>query len=271
MENKQYVPLVDTHAHIFRRDLPFIPGAVHTLHRDFTLEDYLAELDGAGVQFAAIAAASFLGTYTDYTLEALRKHSRLRATIIADPSWDLQRLRDLDRAGVVGIRFATGNMKELPDFRTAAYRNLLRNVVELDWHVHVYSRREHLPMILSVLDEAGVKIVVDHFGARDNESGEQSESFRSIIAALRKGRTWVKFSGPYLSERLDHRRLAEIFLHEGGPARMLWGSDWPFVKIDNNLRYRQAVDWLLEWVPGEITRRQIDRNAMSLYRFPRTD
>ena len=46
--------------------------------RDFTAEDYLAELDAAGVHYGVVAAASFLGTYHDYTLSALERHSRLR-------------------------------------------------------------------------------------------------------------------------------------------------------------------------------------------------
>jgi predicted TIM-barrel fold metal-dependent hydrolase len=262
-------PAVDTHAHIFRRDLPFIPGATHAFMRDFTTEDYVAELDAAGVRYGVIAAASFLGTYHSYTLSALERHSRLRATVIVDPDVSQARLRELDRAGVIGIRFATGNMATPPDLRSAEYKRLLRAITDLDWHVHVYARREHLPDLLSALDASGVNIVLDHFGARDNLSGVDSESFRAILSTMRNGRTWVKLSGPYLSDNLDHCQLASRFLAEAGSTRLLWGSDWPFVKLDGHLRYGQAVDWLAEWVPDEAIRRQIDANALTLYGFPR--
>jgi predicted TIM-barrel fold metal-dependent hydrolase len=268
--DRTLTPVVDTHAHIFRRDLPFIPGAPNHFTRDFTTEDYLAELDAAGVRYGVIAAASFLGTYHDYTLSALERHSRLRATVIVDPDINPARLRQLNSAGIIGIRLATGNMSTPPDLLSAAYRKLLATVADLDWHVHVYGRREHLPVMLSALDASGVKLVVDHFGARDNESGVESESFRSILSAMRNGRTWVKLSGPYLSEKLDHGELASRFLAEGGPTRLLWGSDWPFVKLNGQLRYGQSVDWLADWIPDEAIRRQIDANALELYPFPRT-
>ncbi|PVE22945.1 hydrolase [Microvirga sp. KLBC 81] len=262
-------PVVDTHAHIFRRDLPFIPGVRQDFKRDFTTEDYLAELDAAGVRYGVVAAASFLGTYHDYTLSALERHSRLRATVVVDPDVSQAHLRELDRAGIIGIRFATGNMAAPPDLRSAEYKKLLRAIADLDWHVHVYGRREHLPELLSALDTSGVKIVVDHFGARDNQSGIDSESFRAILSTMKNGRTWVKLSGPYLSDSLDHRELTSRFLAEAGSTRLLWGSDWPFVKLNGHLRYSQAVDWLAEWVPDEGIRQQIDVNALELYRFPR--
>ena len=262
-------PVVDTHAHIFRRDLPFIPGAPNPFMRDFTAEDYLAELDAAGVHYGVVAAASFLGTYHDYTLSALERHSRLRATVVVDPDVSHIRLRELDRAGVIGVRLATGNMTTPPDLRSAEYRKLLRAIADLDWHVHVYARREHMPELLFALGTSGTKIVVDHFGARDNQSGVDSESFKAILSTMRNGRTWVKLSGPYLSDELDHRELSSRLLAEAGPTRLLWGSDWPFIKLNGQLHYSQAVDWLAEWVPEEAIRQQIDANALELYRFPR--
>ncbi|MBT1157152.1 amidohydrolase family protein [Aminobacter anthyllidis] len=262
-------PLVDTHAHIFRRDLPFIAGAPNPFERDYTAEDYVRELDTAGVSYGVIAAASFLGSYHDYTLAALARHRRLRATVIVGPDAPQADLREMNQAGVVGIRLATGNMASPPDLRSPDYRRLLGIVAELDWHVHVYGRRDHLPPMLDALDSAGVKTVVDHFGARDNEAGLESESFKAILRAMRKGRTWVKLSGPYLSEELDHRAMAARLLSEAGPTRLLWASDWPFVKLNGKLTYCQTIEWLNDWVPNEAVRLQMGKNALELYRLPR--
>jgi predicted TIM-barrel fold metal-dependent hydrolase len=263
----EFVPLVDTHAHIFRRDLRFTTGSPSDFSRDYTASDYLKELDAAGVRYGAIAAASFLGTQHEFTLNALRESARLRGTVIVDPDISLDRLREMDQAGVVGIRIATGNMVYPPDLSSPSYKRLLSKVIDLDWHVHVYGRREHMSALIKALDAYGVKIVVDHFGARDNQSGENSEVFAVILAAVRKGRTWVKLSGPYLSEKLDHRAMAARLLAEGGPGRLLWGSDWPFVKIGGRLAYPQTVEWLRDWIPDAEVRRQIDANAIELYRF----
>jgi predicted TIM-barrel fold metal-dependent hydrolase len=263
------MPIVDTHAHVFTRDLPLVDGATHVFERDYTGDQFVAELERANIPFGVIAAASFLGTNSDYTLSVLRAHSRLRATVMVEPDVALERLLELDSAGVVGIRLPTGNLVAPPDLETSRYQELLTKLVDLDWHVHVFGRPEHLPPMLASLDKAGVKIVVDHFGARDPNAGPQSPSFQAIVSALRKGRTWVKLSGPYLSEGLDHSALAKKFLEEGGEERLLWGSDWPFVKLGGQLDYSQTVRWLSEWIPDVVVQRQIDRNALALYRFPR--
>lgn len=262
-------PLVDTHAHVFHEDLPFLPDSAPVMARDCTYGDYVAQLDRSGVRFGVIAAATFLGTHCDYTLDALSHHTRLRATIIVDPVIDPERLCDLDKAGVTGIRIGTGNMETLPDLMTPAYQRLFRVLADMNWHVHVYGRGNHLPPVLSALSRSDVKIVVDHFGARDNQSGPGSDSFAAVMSSIRQGRTWIKLSGPYLSEGLDHRDLAGRFLDEAGAERLLWGSDWPFVKLSGKLDYAQTTTWLADWIPDASIRHQIDLNAMDLYRFPR--
>ena len=71
-------PLVDTHAHIYLKDQPIVPEATHQPKRSFTTDDYLRTLDAHGVTFGVIAAASFLGSVNDYSLQATRQHRRLR-------------------------------------------------------------------------------------------------------------------------------------------------------------------------------------------------
>jgi predicted TIM-barrel fold metal-dependent hydrolase len=270
MKPEHLPPRVDTHAHVFHPGLPSLPGGIPTMVRSCSHHDYVAELDRAGIDFGVIAAATFLGTHQEYTLSALTAHQRLRATVIVDPRIDLAGLRDLDRAGVVGVRIGTGNMERPPDLTTPDHQRLFRRIADMNWHVHVYGPRSHLPPALSALDRSGVRIVVDHFGARDNQSGPGSDSFAALQASLAKGRTWVKLSGPYLSEGLNHRELATRFLDAGGDRRLLWGSDWPFVNLGGALDYSRAVSWLAEWIPDEGLRQRIDLNAMELYGFPRS-
>lgn len=263
----EWSPIVDTHAHVFKRDLPFISGS-HVNHiRDFTFDDYILELDNAGVRYGVLSAASFLGAYNDYTLEAIKKHDRLRATVIVEPDVDFQYLESMKRNGVVGIRLAVGNMFRAPDLRSQPYRKLLEKVYNLDWHVHVFGRRDDLPNLLSALDESGVRVVIDHFGARDNLCGLGSESFSSILKIMKNGRTWIKLSAPYWSDKIEHKQIINKLLDDGYSHRLLWGSDWPFVKLNGELEYRNTIEWLKVWLPDELVRQSLDRNAIDLYGF----
>src|SRR5262245_55203976 len=81
----------------------------------YTVEQYLSDLDAHGIRYGVIAAASLFGTYNDYSIRAVRAHSRLRTTVIVDPSIDLYTLEALKADGVVGIRLQWFFREPLPD------------------------------------------------------------------------------------------------------------------------------------------------------------
>ena len=55
-------PLVDSHAHIWTKDLPFVDNPRHRPTYEFTVENYLADLDAHGIQYGVLAGASLFGT-----------------------------------------------------------------------------------------------------------------------------------------------------------------------------------------------------------------
>ncbi len=260
-------PLVDTHAHIYPRNTPLIEGATHRPVRDVTPEEYASVLDAHGVLFGVHAAASFMGPYTDYTLAALARYPRLRATAIVEPSVSLTELREMNAAGVVGIRFSLRDYKGTPDLRTIEYKRLFRRVADLDWHVHVFAEGERIAMLTEQLLETDVKIVIDHYGNPKPDQGENAPGFQAALRAIASGRGWVKLSAPYRSPGCDHAGLAAALLAEGGPERLLFASDWPFVGHETTVTYRQMVESFERVVPDAATRLRIGRTAARLYKF----
>jgi predicted TIM-barrel fold metal-dependent hydrolase len=220
-------PLVDTHAHIYLTNQPLVDDASHRPERAFTTDDYLRVLDDHGVLFGAVAAPSFLGSYNDYTLDALCRHRRLRGTAIVEPDIDLHSLKAMDAAGIVGIRFSLRGYAGLPDLSTPAYQRLLRRVADLGSHVHIYAEGERVAALAPVLLDAGVNLVIDHFGNPDSALGEASPGFQAALKGIETGRCWVKISAPYRSIGCDHAALAATLLREAGAERLLFGSDWP--------------------------------------------
>ena len=83
--NENAFPIVDSHAHIFTRDMPLNDRPRHRPSYDFTLQDYIATLDAHGVRYGVIAAASPWSDYNDYTIESVRGNPRLRGTVIVRP------------------------------------------------------------------------------------------------------------------------------------------------------------------------------------------
>ncbi len=262
---------VDSHAHVFARDLPLAPDRRYTPARDAPLAVYLDLLDRHGITHGVLTAPSFLGTDNSYLLEALRRApERLRGTVIVDPATGAGVLEDMARLGAVGIRLNLYGRERLPDLRSPAYRALLARVVDLDWHVEIYAEGPKLELLLPQILEAGARAVVDHFGSPDPRHGVGCAGFRTVLRAVEAGRTWVKLSAPYRLGGADPARYAATLLAAGGPERLVWGSDWPWTQHDAGLTYARTVEWLAAWVPDEAQRRQIlGETAYRLFGFDR--
>src|SRR5215212_1652992 len=82
-------------------------------------------------------------------------------------------------------------------------------------------RGERIAALTPQLLDAGVKLVIDHFGNPSPAWGENSPGFQAALRALGSGRGWVKISAPYRSPACDHRALAARLLAEAGPDRLL--------------------------------------------------
>jgi predicted TIM-barrel fold metal-dependent hydrolase len=257
--------LVDAHVHVFKRDMPLVPNPRHSPNYSFTVEQLLATMDGHGVHYAVIAAASPWGDYNDYVIESLRKSPRLRGTVITAPAVEKVVLDDMHAAGIRGVRLPFIGSERLPDLQSWDYRKFLRRLADLDWHVHVHIEGPRLPAVLPALEQSGVKIVIDHIGRPDPVAGTESEGFRAMLQSVRKGRTWVKLSGAY---RLgaNARACALALYREVDVDRLMWASDCPFVGAESTMTYEAAIAWLEETIPDAADRRRIfGGNALRFY------
>lgn len=259
-------PLVDSHAHIWGPDMPHAPGAWTRVGYAFPVEAYLALLDQHGIEFGVIAAASLFGTYSDYTLGALRAHRRLRGTVIVDPLVDFATLKSMRDAGVVGIRLQWFNLDPLPDLRTANWRTLMVRLRDLDMHIHVNIEGGRLPQVAAAIVDSGVKLVIDHFGWSDSRLDPTGAGHEAAVRYGAEGKAWIKLSsGHHLLNPEIARPLAARFLSEVGTDQLFWGSDAPFVGLEDRVSYGQVVAAFADWVPDPAQRKAIGEAAYRFY------
>jgi predicted TIM-barrel fold metal-dependent hydrolase len=258
-------PRVDAHAHIFTQAMPLIANPRHQPKYDFTLQDYLAQLDANGVQYGVIAAASPWGDYNDYTAQSVGANlGRLRGTIILHPGkhYDLPALK---RQGIIGVRLPFIGLNPLPDITTVEYRKLLRDIADQGWHVHLHVEGCHIPALLPLLENSGPRIVIDHLGRPAPNERRGSAGYRAIVASVQRGKSWIKASCGYRIGAVADEHLAG-FLEELGPERLFWASDCPFVGHEGELSYADTLAWLLQRVTDEQARRLIlGENAYQFY------
>ena len=124
--------------------------------------------------------------------------------------------------------------------------------------------------MLPRLRDAGLTVVLDHFGAPAATLGVRDPGFVAALAGVRAGDTFVKLSAPYRLGGANPQAYVDALLDAGGPGQLVWASDWPFVGHENTVTYRQCVDWLEAWIPDATIRHavRVDTPAR-LFRFDR--
>jgi predicted TIM-barrel fold metal-dependent hydrolase len=265
---------IDTHAHVFERGLKLAQARRYAPGYDATLADYLATLDRHGIARGVLVQPSFLGTDNGYLVAALRQApARLRGIAVVEPGVGFDELQRLDAAGVVGIRLNLVGGAPIPEFASAPWRTLLGHVARLRWQVEVHREAADLPRILPALLDAGVVVVVDHFGRPDPALGVDDPGFRFLLDAGARRRVWVKLSAAYRNgadgrgERIAHEAIP-LLRAALGADRLLWGSDWPHTQFESAARYGQARAALDAWLPDADERRAVLVDTpQALFRF----
>jgi predicted TIM-barrel fold metal-dependent hydrolase len=258
-------PRVDSHVHIFTRDMPLVPEPRHSPHYEFTAQQLEQTLADHGVERCVIAAASPWGDCNDYVLQSLRTRPHWRGTAILAPSTDRYILEMMARDGMVGVRLPFIGLRELPDLGTWDWRKFLYRLRDMDWHVHLHLDGPRIPQVLPALLASGVRLVIDHIGRPDPATGTQGEGFTAVVRAVEQGRTWVKLSAAY---RLGPQAAdwARQLCRQVGYERMLWASDCPFVGMETSVTYQQTLDWLAQVVPDARERERVgSTNALAFY------
>ncbi|WP_175943397.1 amidohydrolase family protein [Caballeronia sp. BCC1704] len=265
---------VDAHAHVFRRGLPLAEHRRYAPDYDAPLHAYLAQLDAHGIARGVLVQPSFLGTDCGYLIDALNSaRDRLRGVAVIERDCDLPTLTDMAEAGIVGIRLnLIGHADNSLDHWVSA--RTLAHVRELAWHVEVHAEAARLEGIVAPLLEAGVNVVVDHFGRPDPALGASDPGFRRLLEFARSERVWVKVSGAYRNwpnhdvvER-EARKAFDLLREAFGLHRLMWGSDWPHTQFEKSEQTSRSLDLLHALIPDPEERNVVlTHTPASLYMF----
>nr|WP_205803838.1 amidohydrolase family protein [Burkholderia sp. Ac-20365] len=269
-----HIASVDTHAHVFERGLPLARQRRYAPDYDATLDAYLAQLDAHGVSHGVLVQPSFLGTDCSYMLDALRRApERLRGVAVIERDCQVDTLLKMAQAGVAGIRLNLIGHADLPLDRWVSAQTLA-HVCDLKWHVEVHAEAARLQGIVEPLLEAGVHVVVDHFGRPDPDRGVRDAGFRRLLELADTQRVWVKISAAYRNRRQlraiddDVHDVFHLLKEAFGVHRLMWGSDWPHTQFEAEEDFVQALALLDALLPVEEERRAVlvDTPAR-LYKF----
>ncbi|KQR64165.1 amidohydrolase family protein [Arthrobacter sp. AK04] len=262
-------PLVDTHAHIFYRGLTPTANARYVPHYDATLDQYLSVLTAHGVARGVLVQPSFLGSDNSYLLTALAAEpDRLRGVVVVDDATlqcelSEERVRALDAAGVRGVRLNLVG-QPVPDLFSASWMVAGEVMADSRWHLEIQASGQQWLELAPALSAWPTKLVIDHLGLPKREHPGAIEAVLNL-AGLDK--CWVKVSAPYRSSYDQAESIFSLFLKRGSTDRLLYGSDWPFTRHEDN-GYPELLAWARKLAGEELLNRMMTTNAYTLLEWP---
>lgn len=251
---------IDSHQHFWspaRGDYAWLQGdepALAPLRRAFLPKDLEPILQATGTGRTVLVQAADSVAETDFLLCLAAQHEFIGGVV----GWV-----DLSRSDAAATLEAWARH---PKFK--GVRPMLQDLPEVDWIEHgpradavlalirlglrldALVKPDHLPSLLRFLRAwPELRVVIDH-GAKPQLGlgwhAHWAPGWRSCMAELAAlPRVHCKFSG-LLTELQPHQRtsaeacVAEIrpvwdaLLEWFGPARLMWGSDWPVVTLAND-------------------------------------
>lgn len=267
----------DSHAHICgpMTTHPYTEERIYT-PPDALLPDYRCMLHTMGIQRAVLVQPSVYGNDNTVMLQALAEAGpAMRGVAVVDPSISNAALRKMHAAGVRGLRF---NAVDRRDARNVVPIEqivpLACRVEPLGWHIELLLQVDAVPDLGAVLDAIPVSVVLGHLGyVHAQKGGAAAPGFQALLRAMAGGRCWVKLTGAYrISAQpvpYDDLMPMATALLATAPERLVWGTDWPHVKVDMAVpNDGDMADVLARWVPDERVRHRIlVENPAALYGF----
>jgi predicted TIM-barrel fold metal-dependent hydrolase len=126
-----------------------------------------------------------------------------------------------------------------------------------------------LPDIAGRLRELPVPVVIDHMGGFDASAGIDEPGFRCLLSLVETGQAWVKlcaYRNLLGAADFDLGKSFHEALVRANPTRLLWGSDWPHLRVDPTPDAARLLEVFKHWTGSEaLTGQILAINPAALY------
>lgn len=262
----------DCHAHVFGPYDQF-PLA---LERSYTpppalLAQYQALLARLALSHGVLVHPSAYGDDHSLLLHALDTHRNLRGVVVVRPGSPLA-LSGLRARGVRAARFSHRSGAGANFAGSASMddlRALAPALADAGLHAELWTDCDALPGIADELRALPVPVVIDHMGGFDVNAGPDAPGFSCLARLLDSGRVWVKLCAyRNLLARPDWQegRPFQQRLLQANPERLVWGSDWPHLRVEPAPDAASLLAMMRQWCGDEaLARRVLQDNPQALY------
>jgi predicted TIM-barrel fold metal-dependent hydrolase len=261
----------DCHAHLFG------PYAQYPLaaDRSYTppealVADYQALLARLGLSNGVLVHPSAYGDDFSLLFDALERHANLRGVVVVrqDTTQPLERLRE---RGVRAARFSHRSGSGANFAGSASFDDLLAlapRLADAGLHAELWTDTQALPAIADRLRALPVPVVIDHMGGFDVTAGVEQPGFACLRKLVADGHAWVKlcaYRNLLASADFELGRPFHEALVRANPQRLIWGSDWPHLRVVPAPDAAQLLDALRRWTPADRLAQILVANPATLY------
>jgi predicted TIM-barrel fold metal-dependent hydrolase len=262
----------DCHTHVFGPYASFPLAA----DRSYTPPEapvgaYLAHLNRLGLHHGVLVHPSAYGDDFSLLLDVLASHDQLRGVVVLrqDSVLDLKSLRD---KGVRAARFSYRSGAGANFAGSASIEDLLAlapKLADAGLHAELWTDCQVLPEIADALGALPVPVVIDHMGGFDVHAGVNAPGFRTLLSLVESGRAWVKLCAYRNLLNAPDFELGRPFhsaLQQAHPERLVWGSDWPHLRVHPEPDTDSLLTTFKAWTGSDAVVHQIlQTNPAALY------
>ena len=265
------LPVIDTHAHVFHRELKLAPGRRYAPDYDAPLSLYLEQLDHNGMTNGVLVQPSFLGTDNSYLVDCLKQTKRPPARHCRRRSHGLCRRAARTRSRRRRRHSPQSRRPALARSGCERMEGIARDHIKaMGWQVEIQRNASDLAVLAPQLLDLGVTVVLDHYALPDPKLGVADPGFQSVLKLGATKNVWVKISAPY-----RNGAAGESFAKEAYPLlrsaygldRLLWGSDWPHTQFEATQSYAKNRQFLDTLIVDKSERAQVLASPRPLFRF----
>jgi L-fuconolactonase len=277
---------IDAHQHFWqleRGDYDWLTPSLVELYRDFAPSDLSPLMLRSGVARSVVVQAAPTVDETRFLLSLADTTPWLAGVVgwIDFESEDAaETLAELARhPRFVGVRPMVQDIAD-PDWLLAdALTPVFEALIGLDCCFDALVRPLHLPRLHRLMQRhPALRVVVDH-GAKPDIAGDRFDATwaRDLVALANESGALCKLSG-LVTEAApgwstdDIRPYAEHLLEHFGPTRLMWGSDWPVVRLARGYAdWAEAAEELLSGLDTQARDDVLGGVAARFYRLDAAD
>ncbi|MBL8233918.1 MAG: amidohydrolase family protein [Bryobacterales bacterium] len=273
--------MIDAHHHFWRyspAEYGWIGNHMRVLRRDYLAADLKQQMDQAKVSQAISVQARQTVEETRFLLDIAKQNAFLAGVVgwlpLADPGFERIFESYSTEMKVKGLRHVVhdepdDNFILRPDFNRGVAA--IRNRVVYD----ILIFEKHLPQTITFVDRHPTQVfVLDHIAKPRIKDALLSPWRENMVELARRPNVYCKISG--MATEADWsawtpaqlKPYFEIALEAFGPKRLMFGSDWPVLRLAGE--YAQWADLVRRWVAplsADERTRILEGTAREAYRL----